>query len=86
VSLERVAYSVMNAAAACDLSGRTLRRAIRAGELRAARIGSRLIVPRAELERFIADRIDPEGLPARPAPAHIVRKAEAARARERGAR
>ncbi len=84
--LDRVAYSVDHAAQACDLSGRTLRRAIRAGELKAARIGTRVLVPRVELERYIADRVDPLGAPARPAPAHIAAKAAAARARKRGTR
>lgn len=49
-----VAYDLKTAAAAVGLCGKTVRRLIESGELSAARVGSKILVPRAELEAFIA--------------------------------
>lgn len=50
----RLAYSINAAAAEIDISPRMLRGLISEGKLRATRIGRRLLVPAAELEKLIA--------------------------------
>jgi len=47
-------YSLREAAEVLRVSSRTLQRAIRAGNLKAARIGDRVILSEAELVRFVS--------------------------------
>jgi excisionase family DNA binding protein len=53
--MERLAYSVREAAAALGVSSRTIVREIQRGHLRAARVGKRVLVPQSELERLISE-------------------------------
>jgi excisionase family DNA binding protein len=50
--LEKITLSVEEAAAACGLGQSTIRRLIREGKLPARRIGTRLLICRADLETF----------------------------------
>jgi excisionase family DNA binding protein len=49
----RLAYSLADAAQAVGLSVRSLRYLIQTGKLGFARIGRRLVIPHAELERLL---------------------------------
>jgi excisionase family DNA binding protein len=51
---KKLALSITNAAQILSLSPWTLRRWIRLGQLRAVRLGSRVLVEPKELERLIA--------------------------------
>src|SRR5687767_7661367 len=55
--LERLAYTLQNAAEAIDVSYPTMRRKVRNGEIATFRVGSRRLVTLHELKRFIASRI-----------------------------
>jgi excisionase family DNA binding protein len=50
--MRKIAYSVKEASTLLGVHFNTLHRAIKRGEIRAVRIGHRLIVPAAELERL----------------------------------
>jgi excisionase family DNA binding protein len=52
MSAESDLLTVTQAAAALKSSGQSVRNWIRAGELRAVRIGNRFLVPRSEVERM----------------------------------
>ncbi len=51
--VERMAYTPREAAAALGISRRSLDRAVARGDLRAARIGGAVRIPRAELDRLL---------------------------------
>jgi len=50
----RLAYKINECAALIGVSHQTIRRAITSGEIRVSRKTRHVLVPRAELERFIA--------------------------------
>lgn len=50
---ERILYSVPDAAALLSLSARYIYLLIASGDIKATRIGSRTLIQRMELERFI---------------------------------
>lgn len=77
----RLQYPVREAAILLGSSDRTVWRLIREGRLETVRLGSRVFVSRAALERLIADNSDTSGVPVRPAPPHIAAKVAAAAAR-----
>lgn len=52
--VERLAYSAKDAAAALGISASTLQRLIESGEIHAVRVTRRVLVPVAELTRFLA--------------------------------
>lgn len=52
----RLAYSLTEAAEQASVSVLTLRREIRAGEIRARRVRGRTVVLHTELERYLASR------------------------------
>jgi excisionase family DNA binding protein len=54
-SVTRLTYSVEEACLLLGLSRNTTYEAIRRGELRAIRIGRRLLVPRASIDRILRD-------------------------------
>jgi excisionase family DNA binding protein len=49
-----LAYSLEEAAQQLSVSSQSVRRLIDRGELKARRVGTRVIVPKNELERFLA--------------------------------
>ena len=53
--LERMAYSVPEAAKVCGLSDATMYRAARSGKIQFKKIGNRTFVTREELSRFLAE-------------------------------
>lgn len=56
----RLAYSVTNAANACDVSESVIRAAIEAGELRASRPCRRIVIESSELRAWLANAARPE--------------------------
>jgi len=54
---QKIAFSVKSAAAALDLSERTLRRQIEMGELRAAKVGTRIIIRAVDVDAFLARKM-----------------------------
>ncbi len=54
VSAAPLAYSVADSAKALSVSRQSVRRLVSTGELRSLRIGSRVLIPRSELESFLA--------------------------------
>lgn len=62
----RISVSVAEAAMACGVCARTISDAIRAGELPAARIGSRILILRTALVAWIESRSDTTGTKVRP--------------------
>ena len=48
------AYTVAEAAEVLGVSGWLVREAVRRGELHSARIGNRIIIPAAAIEKFLA--------------------------------
>ena len=54
ISAVPLAYSVSDSAKALSVSRQSVRRLVSTGELRSLRIGSRVLIPRSELERFLA--------------------------------
>lgn len=52
---ERMAFSPAEAAEALGLSERKIRDLVARGELRARRIGTRVLIPREELQRLLRD-------------------------------
>lgn len=50
---ERVSFTIREAAASVGVSERSLRRAIAGGQLTGRKIGSRLVIPRTDLEEFV---------------------------------
>lgn len=52
-SLAKLVYSVKEAAELLGVHSNTLRRAIARGELRAARLGDRVLIPRGEIQRLL---------------------------------
>ncbi len=53
--MDRLTMTVAEAAAAVGVHHLTLRKAIARGELRAVRVGRRIIVPRSALEAFLGN-------------------------------
>jgi excisionase family DNA binding protein len=49
-----LAYSIQNSAKLLDVSPQSVRKLIERGELRPRRVGVRVLIPRTELERFLA--------------------------------
>jgi excisionase family DNA binding protein len=49
----RLAYSVKRSAHLLDMSGRSIRYLMQTGRLGFARIGRRIVIPHAELEKFL---------------------------------
>jgi excisionase family DNA binding protein len=66
--MERMTYSIAEAAAATGLSRPTLERHLAAGRLASVKIGGRRLIAVADLEAFIAggDRKSPKGDPRLP--------------------
>lgn len=54
ISAVPLAYSVAGSAQALSVSRQSVRRLVATGELRSLRVGSRVLIPRSELERFLA--------------------------------
>jgi excisionase family DNA binding protein len=52
----KLAFSLNEAAEATSISVVTLRRAIRKGDLRASRVGARIVIAAHELRRFVEPR------------------------------
>jgi len=55
-SVERISYSVVEAAAKIGISSRTLWSLIRQGQIGTFRIGTRVLIPADVLRAFIAER------------------------------
>lgn len=56
---DRDAYSIEEAGRRLGgVSQDAIRNAIRGGQLRAVRLGRRVLIPRDEIRRFLADRMD----------------------------
>jgi excisionase family DNA binding protein len=70
----RILYTVAEAAAQLSLGERTLWDIIRRGEIATRRVGVRVLVPHAELERFASKDLDTTGQPVKAAPPHIQAK------------
>jgi excisionase family DNA binding protein len=51
-----ILFSVLEAARSCGIGRTKLLELVAAGEIRTIRIGKRRLVPRAELERYVASR------------------------------
>jgi excisionase family DNA binding protein len=49
-----LAYSILDSAKQLSVSPQSVRKLIERGELRTRRVGVRVLVPRAELERFLS--------------------------------
>lgn len=71
----RILYTVPEAAALLSLGQRTLWEIIRRGEIATRRVGTRVLVPHVELERFATKDLDKTGNPVKAAPPHIQAKA-----------
>lgn len=56
--IPRLALSIPDAADAIAVSARTVEELIRMGELRCARIGRRIVVPVAELDRYLTRLVE----------------------------
>jgi len=54
---DKLCFSRAETCAALGVGRSTLREMLRRGELRELRVGRRSLIPRAELERFIADQL-----------------------------
>jgi len=54
----RLALTIREAGEAVSLSPRTVEELIRVGELRVKRVGRRVLVPVASLERWLAEQAD----------------------------
>lgn len=61
-----ISFSVKTAASLTGLSERTLWNLIRASELRAVRIGTRVLLLREDIESFLKERADRSGSIVRP--------------------
>jgi excisionase family DNA binding protein len=61
---ERVAYSVVEVAGFIGVSQRTVWQLVKDGELPHFRIGTRCLIPKTALERFIASRTQAGETPA----------------------
>ncbi|MCL2745044.1 MAG: helix-turn-helix domain-containing protein, partial [Planctomycetaceae bacterium] len=59
--VERLSYSVNETAEAIGVSSRTVWDYIRDGSIKHFRMGTRVLVPKAELERFIQERMQEGG-------------------------
>ena len=57
---EKVAYSVREAAELLGLHENTIRKLIWRGELKAARLGRRVVIPRTALEAVLGETPRPE--------------------------
>lgn len=55
--MEKLAYSKAEAAKLLGLHENSVSNAIRRGELRAVRLGTRVLIPRGELERLLGEAI-----------------------------
>jgi excisionase family DNA binding protein len=55
-NIERLTYSILEAAAAIGVSGKTLQGYIRSGALPHVRIGTRVLIEVEALKRFIESR------------------------------
>lgn len=56
-----VLLSVAQCAEALSISTWSVRHLLRTHQLGRVRIGTRVLIPQAELERFIAERLEPSG-------------------------
>jgi len=56
--LERLAYSIPEAAKVCGVSPATMYRAARGGKIQFKKVGARTFVTREELSRFLAEAPD----------------------------
>jgi excisionase family DNA binding protein len=52
-AITKLGHSIKNACQMLDISRGTLHRLIRAGSIKVARVGNKVIVPHAELERLV---------------------------------
>lgn len=55
--MEKLTYTVVEAAGALGVHHITLRKAIARGELQVVRVGKRMLVPRRALEAFLAGEV-----------------------------
>jgi excisionase family DNA binding protein len=55
MSDSKLAYSVRSAAQAMGLSTKTIDRLVKAGQIEVARVGRRVLIPSASLERLLQD-------------------------------
>ena len=58
MEVQKLGYTVKESAAMSGVSSKTIERAAAAGALKVTRFGRRVIVPVAELERFVRDGWD----------------------------
>jgi excisionase family DNA binding protein len=58
-SMEKLGFSLMEAAKLTSVSTFTLRREIKRGNLKIARVGRRVVVPFAELEKLLRPQAPP---------------------------
>ncbi|PKL75097.1 MAG: hypothetical protein CVV27_17135, partial [Candidatus Melainabacteria bacterium HGW-Melainabacteria-1] len=79
----RVAFSVNESAESCGLSAKTVWQKIHSGELRAARVGSRVLVLRSDLEAWLSSLANNSGALTRPDLSEGVTARNKARARVR---
>lgn len=70
----RIALSIAEAAEACGLCQRTISDAIRSGDLAAARISTRVLVPRESLLEWVRKHTDTSGALVRPDLSQILRE------------
>lgn len=71
----RILYTVPEAAAQLSLGERTLWEIIRRGGCATRHVGTRVLVPHLECERFAAKDLNTTGDPVKAAPPHIQAKA-----------
>lgn len=64
-TMERLAYSVREAAEALGVSSRTIVREIRRGHLRAVRVSRRVVIPADALAQFLQGNVPAPALEAR---------------------
>lgn len=74
---ERPFYSVLDAECATGISRHTWRKWIRDGRIETVKIVRRVLIPRAEIERLIAENTRPRTVPSK-APASTVEPMTAA--------
>lgn len=60
---KKLVWTIKEAAQALRLHPNTLYRLVWRGELRAARVGARLLIPKSELERLLGGPVDDDPRP-----------------------
>jgi excisionase family DNA binding protein len=54
-TVEKLAYSPMQAAGTLDLCVNTIYKMLRRGQLKGVRVERKILIPRSEVERFLTD-------------------------------